>query len=318
MPIDRRSWQFTRRAFLPVLTGALSFALDARAQGAHRSRNGSRAFAPARARARHLGRDLHARDGRPETRHLGVRARSATSPSSRSSSGNISTAASPTGASHTGKEKRKEYGALLARIEKDLRRRAAPSCSALWGMESAFGDPVVQKNHLRPVFPSLAALAWGEPRRRAYWEQELINALRIVERGWTTPAEMRGSWAGAMGHTQWMPEVWLNIGMDYDGDGRVSRSASPTTRSRSSARYLINRGKYRRGEHWGYEVRAGRPGGGERPRATRPGRRPASRAPTASPSPPPKATAKLWVPVPGGPAFLLGPNFEAVRATIRR
>ena len=40
----------------------------------------------------------------------------------------------------------------------------------VWGIESAFGDPVVEKNHMRPVFPSLATLAWGEPRRRAYWE----------------------------------------------------------------------------------------------------------------------------------------------------
>src|SRR5205807_3220047 len=58
-----------------------------------------------------------------------------------------------------------------------------------------------------PVFPALAALAWGEPRRRAYWETELINALRIVQKGWSDPKEMIGSWAGAMGHSQWMPEV---------------------------------------------------------------------------------------------------------------
>ena len=71
---------------------------------------------------------------------------------------------------------------------------------ALWGVESAYGDPIVQQKYMRPVFPALAALAWGEPRRRAYWEKELLNALTIVERGWSTPAEMRGSWAGAMGH----------------------------------------------------------------------------------------------------------------------
>ena len=109
---------------------------------------------------------------------------------------------------------------------------------------------------MRPVFPSLAALAWNEPRRRAYWETELINALKIVDRGWGTPEEMRGSWAGAMGHTQWMPEVWLNVGMDYDKDGRVSPFGKPDDALGSSARYLVNRGKYHRGEHWGYEVNA--------------------------------------------------------------
>ena len=50
---------------------------------------------------------------------------------------------------------------------------SAARCSALWGVESAYGDPLVQQNHMRPVFPSLAALAWNEPRRRAYWETEL-------------------------------------------------------------------------------------------------------------------------------------------------
>src|SRR5260370_13484530 len=66
---------------------------------------------------------------------------------------------------------------------------------------------------------------------------------------------MRGSWAGAMGHTQWMPEVWLNVGMDYDGDGRISPFGKPDDALGSTARFLINRGKYHRGEHWGYEVR---------------------------------------------------------------
>ncbi len=110
-----------------------------------------------------------------------------------------------------GKAALKKNEALFARIEQEYGVERG-TLLALWGVESAFGDPLVQQNHMRPVFPSLAALAWNEPRRRAYWETELINALRIVDRGWSTPEEMRGSWAGAMGHTQWMPEVWLNVG----------------------------------------------------------------------------------------------------------
>src|SRR5689334_13160800 len=146
--------------------------------------------------------------------------------------------------------------ALFARIEKDFGVERG-TLLALWGVESAFGDPLVQQNHMRPVFPSLAALAWNEPRRKAYWEAELINALRIVDRGWSTPQEMNGSWAGAMGHTQWMPEVWLNVGIDYDGDGKISPFGKPDDALGATAKYLINRGKYHRGEHWGYEVRAG-------------------------------------------------------------
>src|SRR5437763_287291 len=105
-------------------------------------------------------------------------------------------------------------------------------------------------------FPALAAVAWNAPRRRAYWEAELLNALRIVDCGWSTPEQMRGSWAGAMGHTQWMPEVWLNVGIDYDGDGRVSPFGKPDDALGSTAKFLVDRGKYQRGEHWGYEVRA--------------------------------------------------------------
>jgi membrane-bound lytic murein transglycosylase B len=112
-----------------------------------------------------------------------------------------------------GREALRKNEALFARIEQDFGVERG-TLLALWGVESAYGDPLVQQNHMTPVFPSLAALAWNEPRRKAYWETELINALKIVDRGWSTPEEMRGSWAGAMGHTQWMPEVWLNVGMD--------------------------------------------------------------------------------------------------------
>jgi len=163
-----------------------------------------------------------------------------------------------------GKEALRKNEALFARIEQDFGVERG-TLLALWGVESAYGDPLVQQNHMRPVFPALAALAWNEPRRRAYWESELINALRIVERGWSTPEEMRGSWAGAMGHTQWMPEVWLNVGIDYDHDGRVSPFGKPDDALGSTARYLVNRGNYHRGEHWGYEVRAnGASGSGNR------------------------------------------------------
>lgn len=211
-----------------------------------------------------------------------------------------------------GKEALEHHARLFDRIEKDF-GVARGTLLALWGVETAYGDPLVQKNYMRPVFPSLAALAWKEPRRRTYWETELINALRIVERGWGTPEEMRGSWAGAMGHTQWMPEVWLNVGIDYDGDGRVSPFGKPDDALASSARYLIKRGKYRPNQHWGYEVRtSGGPVSGTRTyeKWSAAGVRRAD----GQAFPQPKATAQMWTPVPGGPSFLLGPNFYAVRS----
>jgi len=212
-----------------------------------------------------------------------------------------------------GQERAKEIAPLLARIEKDFGVERAVILG-LWGIESTFGDPLVKQNHSRPVFPALAALAWGEPRRRAYWETELINALRIVEKGWATPKDMIGSWAGAMGHTQWMPEVWLNVGLDYDGDGRVNPLDKPDDALGSSAKYLVNRGKYRRGEHWGYEVRAPGRSSDETSRTYEAWQALGVTRADGQPFPNLKLTAKLWVPVAGGPAFLLGPNFYAVRS----
>ena len=264
----------------------------------------------ARALARgFLRQDLRPRDGRPQARHVGL---SLAAGAARIPGGDLAIHQPPRlrladqdrpgggqAACGAARAHRAEYG-----VDRYI-------LLALWGVESAYGDPIVQQNYMRPVFPALAALAWGEPRRRAYWEAELLNALVIVERGWSTPAEMRGSWAGAMGHTQWMPEVWLHIGLDYDRDGRVSPFGSPADALASTARYLVERGKYRRGEHWGYEIR----GGSGRPaahlRRVASDRRPACQRRAV---PKPNATARPWVPVPGGPAFLIGQNFQAVHS----
>jgi lytic murein transglycosylase len=205
----------------------------------------------------------------------------------------------------------KNNEALFARIERDFGVERG-TLLALWGVESAFGDPLVQQNHMRPVFPSLAALAWNEPRRRAYWQSELINALRIVDKGWARPEEMNGSWAGAMGHTQWMPEVWLNVGIDYNGDGKISPFGKPDDALGSTAKYLVDRGKYVSGEHWGYEVRAEGSGKGSRTYAAWASAG-VARA-DGQPFPQPNASARLWTPEPGGPSFLLGPNFYSVRS----
>jgi lytic murein transglycosylase len=212
-----------------------------------------------------------------------------------------------------GKEKLTEYAALLSRIKQDFGVERSVMIG-LWGIESAFGDPIVKQNHTRPVIPALAALAWGDPRRRGYWDQQLLDALVIIQRGWATPEEMKGSWGGAMGHTQWMPEVWLHLGFDYDGDGRVSPFGHPDDALGSTARYLVQHGKYRRGEPWGYEVHL--PAGLESGHASQSyaaWQKVGVVRADGEAFPQPKATARLWVPVKAGPAFLLGPNFDAVR-----
>ena len=217
----------------------------------------------------------------------------------------------------TGKQRAHEFSDLLGRIDRDYGVDRFVLLG-LWGMESSFGDVVANPKYMRPIIPALAALAWGEARRRAYWEQELLNALVIIDRGWSQPADMIGSWAGAMGHTQWMPEVWLNMGVDYDRDGRVSPFGKPDDSLAGTARYLLERGRYRRGEAWGCEVKL--PASLVRLADNRTSRSYAkwhalglARADSA-PFERPEDLAKLWLPVKGGPAFLVGQNFFAARS----
>jgi hypothetical protein len=112
-----------------------------------------------------------------------------------------------------------------------------------------------------------------------------------------------------------MPEVWLNVGFDYDRDGRVSPFGRPDDALASTARYLVRRGNYRRGEHWGYEVRL--PPGlarHNRPRSYEAWRAAGVTRADKNDFPQPKISARLWEPVRGGPAFLLAQNFSAVRS----
>jgi lytic murein transglycosylase len=217
----------------------------------------------------------------------------------------------------TGKERARDYANLLHRIERDY--GVSPyTMLGVWGMESSFGDVIDNPKYMRPVIPALAALAYGEPRRRRYWEQELLNALVIVDRGWADPSTMIGSWAGAMGHTQWMPEVWLHMGVDYDHDGRITPFGKPDDSLAGTARYFADRGRYRRGEAWGCEVNL--PASHIRLADNRSKRSYAkwhalgiTRA-DGKPFPRPDDVVRLWQPVRGGPAFLIGQNFFAVRS----
>ncbi|QTL01559.1 lytic murein transglycosylase [Aquabacter sp. L1I39] len=219
----------------------------------------------------------------------------------------------------TGQQKAREYAALFGRIEETfgVDRRIM---LGYWGMESAFGQVVENPQHMKPVFNSLSALAWGEPRRRKYWETELLNALVIVQRGWGTPQEMVGSWAGAMGHTQWMPEVWLNMGVDFDGNGRISPFGKPDDALAGTANYLVKRGKYRAGEPWGFEARV--PASFNADLADNRTWRPLSAWAEQGVTLVDGRTiaaydekARMWLPGgPGGPALLLLHNFYAVRS----
>lgn len=216
---------------------------------------------------------------------------------------------------NTGRQRVQENAAVFARIE-EVYGVDRYHLAALWGMESAYGTYMEKER----VVDSLATLAWGDARRRSYWEQELLNALVIIARGWSTPQEMVGSWAGAMGHTQWMPEVWLNMGVDFDGDGRINPFGKPDDALAGTARYMVERGRYRRGETWGYEVML--PPGFNAGYADGKTARPIAqwqqfgvRRATGESFPRQSDLARLALPAGiSGPAFLFLPNLSAIRS----
>jgi membrane-bound lytic murein transglycosylase B len=119
---------------------------------------------------------------------------------------------------------------------------------AFWGLETNFGRNLGRM----PVLDSLATLACDQ-RRQEFFTEELMHALALLQRESLSPAEMRGSWAGAMGHTQFMPSAYRNHAADGDGDGRVNLWRSERDALASGANYLANLG-WQPGQRWGREV----------------------------------------------------------------
>ena len=121
--------------------------------------------------------------------------------------------------------------------------------TAVWGVESDYG----RSFGTRPVVQSLATLACGG-RRAGYFRSELFAALKIIQHGDIDPAQFNGSWAGAFGHTQFMPSTFLRVAVDLDGDGRKDLINSVPDALGSTANYL-RKGGWVPGGEWGFEVR---------------------------------------------------------------
>ncbi len=121
--------------------------------------------------------------------------------------------------------------------------------TAYWALETDFGAD----NGKLPTLRSLATLAY-DCRRPEKFHEELMAALRIVERGDMAPEEMKGPWAGEMGQTQFVASIYYKYGVDFDGDGKVDLIRSVPDVLASSANYLNGLG-WRRGEPWLKEVR---------------------------------------------------------------
>ncbi len=142
----------------------------------------------------------------------------------------------------------REHRTLLAKVEKEY-GVPAPYLVAFWGLETNFGRYFGKMS----VLDSLATLACDE-RRSTYFTRELMSALRIIDEGAIAPDRMEGSWAGAMGHVQFMPSVFTRHALDYDGDGKRDLWNSLPDAMASAANFLTSMGwddEYR----WGREVR---------------------------------------------------------------
>ncbi len=125
--------------------------------------------------------------------------------------------------------------------------------AAIWGMESSYGEVLNNDKVVRDVIRSLATLAYADKRRRRYARQQLIGALKILQKGHVSRTRFTGSWAGAMGHTQFIPTTYNAYAVDFDGDGRRNIWSSIPDALASTASYLRRAG-WTTGLTWGYEV----------------------------------------------------------------
>ncbi len=149
--------------------------------------------------------------------------------------------------------------------------------AAIWGIESRFGE----RRGDVPVVSATATLAF-DGRRGAFFESQLVTALKILQRGDVDPENLTGSWAGAMGHTQFIPTSYWAFAVDYNRDGRRNIwSNDPTDALASTASYLARNG-WRKGLPWGGEAGVTR------------------------------AKGNVIQPQSGGPSFVTTSNFKAI------
>jgi lytic murein transglycosylase len=142
-----------------------------------------------------------------------------------------------------------EHRATLARIERDVGVPASVVL-AIWGRESGFGRSYAGRDAIR-VLATQAYLG----RRKDQFREEFLYALKMLQEGQAKRSELRSSWAGAMGMTQFLPSEFYQHAVDFDGDGRRDIWNSVPDALASAAKQLVNKG-WQRDRRWAYEVRA--------------------------------------------------------------
>ncbi|RZG73190.1 lytic murein transglycosylase [Acinetobacter sp. WCHAc060025] len=153
-------------------------------------------------------------------------------------------------------EERVEKGRQMLAQHRDVLNRVAAAYGvpaetvvAVWGVESNFGD-------ISGKYPLLQALGTlsCEGRRQSYFRGEFFATMRILQRGDLREEQLKGSWAGAFGHTQFMPSTYEELAVDFDGDGRRDLVSSTSDALASTANFLKKRG-WQTGMPWGFEVK---------------------------------------------------------------
>ena len=204
-----------------------------------------------------------------------------------------------------------EWATVLARVEAEYGVDAA-TVVAVWGVESNYG----RNFGSRPLLTSLSTLScFG--RRQSFFRGEFFTTLRIIQEGHVAPDRLTGSWAGAFGHTQFMPSTFMRLAVDFDGDGRRDLVDSVPDALASTANFLKRAG-WRSDLPWGFEVSL--PRGMDVSGVGRRNKQPISawaargvRRIDGAPMPAAATPAGLLLPAgKDGPAFLVTRNFDAV------
>ena len=185
---------------------------------------------------------------------------------------------------------------------------------AIWSMESNYGEILKRDDIMRNVIRSLSTLAYGDPKRSKYARTQLVAALKILQTGDIDESHLMGSWAGAMGQTQFIPTSYQHYAVDMDGNGKRDIWNSIPD-ALATAANLLKKNGWQAGKTWGYEV------------ALPPGKLPAGSKTLAqwqalgvvraNGKPFKNLSDKATLKVPdgrGGPAFLMIRNFSVIKA----
>ncbi|MER8570512.1 lytic murein transglycosylase [Mesorhizobium sp. M1338] len=185
---------------------------------------------------------------------------------------------------------------------------------AIWSMESNYGEILKRDDIMRNVVRSLATLAYADPKRAKFARTQLIAALKILQTGDIDESHLSGSWAGAMGHTQFIPTSYLHYAVDMDGNGKRDIWNSIPD-ALATAANLLKKNGWQAGKTWGYEVAlpAGKLPGGSKTLS----QWQALGVVRANGKPFKNGSDKATLKVPdgrSGPAFLMIKNFSVIKA----